>query len=112
MPVRVFHGDDSAAFRLLIREVLPNEAVAVVGSGATVEEVLSGVAETRPDVLLLDQMCGPEVVDAARALVRPLRVVLLSGFAPGDGNRELEARADAHVVKSADIDQLRAVIVG
>jgi DNA-binding NarL/FixJ family response regulator len=112
--VRVFHGDDSDAYRLLIRETLPAHGdIAVVGGAGTVEEVLAGVARERPDVVLLDQMGGSGVVERLRAVDRRVRVVILSGYEPGHGgDEELERGADAYVVKTADLAVLAAAVRG
>jgi DNA-binding NarL/FixJ family response regulator len=114
VPVRVFHADDSSAFRLLIGELLREDAddIVVVGGAGTVDAVLEGVAREQPDVVLLDQLAGAGLVDRLRAAVPGLRVVIFSGFPPGGGDPELEARADAYVVKSADIEALRAAVRG
>ena len=112
MALRVFHGDDSEPFRRLIAEVLPDGEIVMCGEGATPDEVASGVAREQPDVVLLDQFDGPELVDRLRELAPGVRIVLLSGFRPGHGDTELERRADAYLVKTAGIDQMRAAVRG
>jgi DNA-binding NarL/FixJ family response regulator len=41
-----------------------------------------------------------------------VRVIVLSGHQPGDGDRELQARADGYVVKDADLESVRAAVLG
>jgi DNA-binding NarL/FixJ family response regulator len=110
----VFHGDDSDSFRLLIRETLPaHGGIEVVGDAATVEELVAGVEREQPDVVLLDQMGGTAVIERLRAAVPGVRVVILSGYAPGHGgDDELERGADAYVVKTADPTVLAAAVRG
>jgi DNA-binding NarL/FixJ family response regulator len=111
MPVRVFHGDDSSSFRFLIREVLADGDVEVVGQAGTPEETIEGAVATRPDVVVLDQIDGPELVDRLREAVPGVRVVVLSGHAESDGNQALRKRADAWVQKGSDFEVLRRVIL-
>ena len=113
MPVRVFHGDDNEAYRLLIRETLPEAGdIAVVGGASGPEEVIAGVERERPDVVLLDQLAGAELVERVREAVPGVRVVILSGFRPGTGDPALAAAADAYVVKTAGIAELAAAVAG
>jgi DNA-binding NarL/FixJ family response regulator len=112
VPVRVFHGDDNEPYRWLVREVLSDAEIAVVGGAGLPDEVVAGVRREQPDVLLLDQIGGAELVDRVRAAASGVRVVVLSGYQPGDGDRALEARADGYVVKGADFEPLRAAVLG
>jgi len=112
MAVRVFHGDDSDMFRTLVAEVLPDGDIEVCGHGATPDEVVVGVTREQPDVVLLDQFGGAQLVDRVRAAAPAARIVVLSGHLRGDGDREIEARADGYCVKTADIDAMRAAVRG
>ena len=112
MPVRVFHADDNDLYRRLVDAVLPDGDIAVVGSAATPQEAVAGVAREQPDVVLLDQIGGAELVEQVRAAAPAARVIVLSGYQPGDGDRAMEACCDAYVVKAADFDELRAVVLG
>ena len=111
-PVRVFHGDDNEPYRSLVREVLSDGDVTVVGSAGEPDAVVAGVAREQPDVVLLDQMDGAGLVDRIRAAAPGVRVIVHSGHRPGDGDRELEARADGYVVKAGDFDAVRAAVLG
>jgi len=113
VPVRVFHGDDNDAYRLLIEQTLPEAGdIAVVGGAGTADEVVAGVARERPDVVLLDQLHGPELLERLRAVAPDVRVVILSGYAAGAGDQELERGADAYVVKTEPLSALAAAVLG
>jgi DNA-binding NarL/FixJ family response regulator len=109
--VRVFHGDDNETYRLLIQAVLDGGGVEYVGGAGDPDDVVEGVTLTRPDVVLLDQLGGADLVDRVRAAAPDTRIVILSGYGPGDGDLEFAARADAYLVKELDIDGLRAAIL-
>jgi DNA-binding NarL/FixJ family response regulator len=110
MAVRVFHGDDNESYRLLIEAVL-DEGVHIVGGAGDPDEIIEGVALTRPDVVLLDQVGVAGIIDRVRAAAPGARVVILSGYSLGDGDRGFAARADAYLVKELDVDGLRAAIL-
>jgi molybdopterin converting factor small subunit len=62
---------------------------AVVGSAGDPEEIVEGVLREQPDVVLLDQIGGAALVDRIREAAPGVRVIVLSGHQPGDGDREL-----------------------
>ena len=111
-PVRIFHGDDNERYRYLVRECLADADLAIVGDAGDPDGIVDGVRRAQPDVVLLDQLGGGELVDRIRAVAPGVRVILLSGYHPGDGDPELEARADGHVVKAADFDAVRSAVLG
>ena len=113
MPVRVFHGDDNDAYRLLIKSTLPDEGgIELVGGAGTADEVVAGVEREQPDVVLLDQLHGGQLIDRLRAAAPSARVVILSGYAAGSGSAELEQGADAYVVKTAPLSEIAAAVRG
>ena len=113
MTVRVFHGDDNDAYRLLIEKTLPDEGgIEIVGGAGTADEVVAGVERAQPDVVLLDQLHGGQLIERLRAAAPGARVVILSGYEEGSGNDELERGADAYVVKSAPLAVLAAAVRG
>jgi DNA-binding NarL/FixJ family response regulator len=113
VPVRVFHGDDNDAYRLLIGTTLPDEGgIDVVGGAGTADELVAGVEREQPDVVLLDQLHGEHVVERLRAAAPGVRVVILSGYAAGGGSAELERGADAYVVKTEPLPALAAAVRG
>jgi DNA-binding NarL/FixJ family response regulator len=111
MPIRVYHGDDSESYRHLIREVLVGGDIEIVGGSGTPEGVVEGVNETKPDVILLDQFGGAPLIEAIREACPGAKVVVLSGYNPEDGDRELAARADAYVIKSDALVELEGVVL-
>lgn len=84
MAVRVFHCDDSDAFRLLVREMLRDEPdIEVVGEAASSDGAIAGVGASDPDVVLLDLRgadLGPATVGAVHAAVPAAKIVVLSGW--------------------------------
>ena len=114
--IRVFHCDDSASYRHLLREQLRgDEAIEIVGGAGDPEAAIEGVSEAQPDVVLLD-LVAPGVVDAftdrLRAVAPGTRVVVLSGLAlEARESESAAAAAAAFVEKRATIDELRAAIV-
>jgi DNA-binding NarL/FixJ family response regulator len=112
VPLRVFHGDDSEPFRRLIAEVVPDDDIVMCGDAGTPDDVVTGVAREQPDVVLLDQFDGPDLIDRLRAVAPDVRIVLLSGFRQGHGDPDLESRADGYLVKTAGIEEMRAAVRG
>ena len=113
MAVRVFHGDDNDMYRQLVRELLPgDERIEMVGDAATPEDVLTGVADAQPDVVLLDQIGGVELVERIRAAAPRTRVIVYSGYQRGDGDAAMAERADDYAVKAADFDAVRVAVLG
>ena len=111
MPVRVFHGDDSESYRILIQEILAGPDIEIVGGSGTPEGVVRGVQETTPDVVLLDQFGGAPLVQAIREACPGAKIVVLSGYNPEAGDEDLAGAADAYVVKSGDeVVELEGVV--
>ena len=78
---RVVVVDDSPFMRGLIRDLLSDAGVAVVGEAGDGEEALSVVAETRPDVVTMDvEMPGMGGLEAVERLMEetPTPVLMLS----------------------------------
>ena len=113
MTVRVFHGDDNDAYRLLIESTLPGEGgIELVGGAGTADEVVAGVEREQPDVVLLDQLHGAQLIERVREAAPGVRVVILSGYAEGFGNPRLEYAADGYVVKTASLTDIAAAVRG
>ena len=112
MPVRVFHGDDSESYRILIQEILAGPQIEIVGGAGTPETVVEGIQGTKPDVVLLDQFGGKPLIEAIREACPGAKIVVLSGYSPEDGDKDLAAAADAYVVKSGDeVTELEGVVL-
>jgi DNA-binding NarL/FixJ family response regulator len=109
-PVRVFHCDDSAAFRLLVREMLRELGgdVEVVGHAANVEDAVTALPDAAPDVVLLDLFEGAtedELVSLLRPAAPQARFVVYSGMPRRTGET-----ADEHLHKGAEFEELHRVI--
>ena len=84
----------------------------MVGDAGTPDEVVEGVAREQPDVVLLDQMAGAELVDRVRAAVPGVRIVVLSGWPAEAADPALVAAADAYVEKTEPLSALAAAVRG
>src|SRR3954447_9702086 len=109
-PVRVFHCDDSAAFRLLVREMLLELGgdVEIVGHAANVEDAVTALPEAAADVVLLELFDGgtqDELVSRLRPVAPGARFVVYSGMPKRTGDM-----ADGHLHKGAAFDELHRVI--
>jgi len=109
--VRVFHCDDSDAFRRLLELTLADrEGLELVGGAADRRGALEGVAATQPDVVLLDAIAPDFGTDLVEELVRAApraKVVVLTGqpeLRPDD------PRVSAVVSKDVPVDELEAVM--
>jgi diguanylate cyclase (GGDEF)-like protein/PAS domain S-box-containing protein len=110
---RVYHCDDSAAYRRLVSAMLrPHPDIELVGSGATYAEAIRDAPDLQPDVMLMDLATGDETPDSLaliRAALPHARVVVLS-------SADLEQRTDraqaahATVSKSATFEALAGVL--
>lgn len=103
--MRVFLCDDVPEFRALMRAVLEDEAgCEVVGEAADGPAGVAGVAQTAPDVVLLDvDMPGGDGLSAIpdlRTAAPGARIVVLSSLAAERmRQRALDAGADAYLEK-------------
>ena len=113
MPVRVYHGDDSEDYRHLVDEVLCNsDQVEMVGGAGYAEAVVEDVARLKPDLVLLDQLGGPPLVQQIRDAAPGVRVLILSGYPEEAGDRALAEAADGYVVKGDSLMQLEDIVLG
>jgi DNA-binding NarL/FixJ family response regulator len=109
--MRVYHCDDSDAYRRLLELSLDGrEGIDVVGGAGDRASVLAGIGETQPDVVLLDAIApdfGTDLVGDILQTAPAARVVVLSGLA---GARAEDERVSAHVTKDASFDELEDVL--
>jgi DNA-binding NarL/FixJ family response regulator len=109
--VRVFHCDDSDAYRRLLELSLADrEGIELVGGAGDRASVLAGIDEKQPDVVLLDAIApdfGTDLVGDILEKAPDARVVVLSGLA---GARADDERISAHVTKDASFDELEDVL--
>ncbi|GAB3630893.1 response regulator transcription factor [Microbacterium shaanxiense] len=111
-PIRLVIVDDQAMLRGALTALLELEddltVVAVAGDG---EDAVRAVADTAPDVCLMDiQMPGMDGIAATRAVraaSAATRVLIVTTFArPGYLRAALDAGASGFVVKDAPAEQL------
>lgn len=109
--VRVLIAEDDEAVRYLIRLNLELAGHDVVGEAECGSEALNLLAETKPDVLVLDMMMpgmnGRDVLmQLADAIDMSVPMVIAFSAAPNELSRAMELGADAAVLKTGDFDQL------
>lgn len=113
---KILVAEDNPASRELLREILVAHGyeVAEVSNG---QEALEKIADTRPDLVLLDiQMPILDGFSVVRRLRQDprfarLRVVALTAYAMrGDRERALAAGFDAYITKPVTVAAIRAQI--
>ncbi len=114
--IRVYLVDDVQELRLLLRlELEADPDIEVVGEASDGRTGVEGVAETQPDVVLLDlsmpDMDGLEALPVMRERAPESRLVVLSGHEAGRISLEaLEQGATRYVNNAADFDAIRAEV--
>ena len=113
---RVLVADDHNLFRYGIKAMLANaEGFEVVGEAASGEEVVEKVAQTRPDVILMDiQMPGINGIEATRRVLEKyprVGVVVVTMFEDDDSVfAAMRAGARGYVLKGADAEEVLKVV--
>lgn len=117
MTIRVLIADDHPLYRSGLRLMLDGrDEIAIVGDAASVPEVFTAVAESIPDVIIMDvSMPGGDGLDATAQLVAQhpqLAVLIVSMFDDAATvARAMRSGARGYVVKGAGGDDvLRAVL--
>lgn len=109
--VRVFHCDDSSAFRVLVREMLQDlGAVEIVGEAGKLSEALALLPEANPDVVLVDLFergREAELLELLREAAPDARMLLYTGMPENHAPNGYEG----HVHKSAPFEELNRAIV-
>jgi DNA-binding NarL/FixJ family response regulator/DNA-binding SARP family transcriptional activator len=114
--LRVLVADDQALVRAGLRAMLDIEAgVELAGEAGNGEEAITGVCETRPDVVLLDiQMPHLDGLAAARRILaedRPPKVVMMTTFGSDENlYAALRAGVSGFVLKTSAPEQFLAAI--
>ncbi|WP_339620200.1 response regulator transcription factor [uncultured Salinibacterium sp.] len=116
--IRVALVDDQALFRAGIRMLVSSQAdLECVGEAGDGAEAISTVAETRPDVVLMDlRMPVMDGIEATRAILAGRdaqlpRVIVLTTFDLDEAAaRAIRAGASGFVLKDADPEFLLAAI--
>ena len=115
-PTRVLVADDHNLFRYGIKAMLANaEGFEVVGEAASGEEVVEKVAQTRPDIILMDiQMPGINGIEATRRVLEKypsIGVVVVTMFEDDDSVfAAMRAGARGYVLKGADAQEVLKVV--
>jgi DNA-binding NarL/FixJ family response regulator len=109
--VRVFHCDDSSAFRVLVREMLSDlGSVEMVGEAGRLEEALRRLPEARADVVLVDLFerdREAELLMLLREAAPRAALVLYTGMP----ENHVPTGFEAHVHKSAPFEELHRKII-
>ncbi|MFI7640247.1 BTAD domain-containing putative transcriptional regulator [Nonomuraea sp. NPDC049400] len=115
-PLRVLVADDQALVRTGVRAMLAGEpGVTLAGEAADGEEAIARVAETRPDVVLLDiQMPRLDGLAAARRILaedRPPKVIMMTTFGSDENlHAALRAGVSGFLLKTSAPEQFLAAI--
>lgn len=109
---RILVVDDEENIRFLYEEELAEEGYEV-SVAASAEEALAQIEAHRPDLITLDiRMPGVDGIEFLRLLRerdRDLPVIIVTAY--GEYKQDFSVWAsDAYVVKSADLDELKAVV--
>jgi two-component system, OmpR family, phosphate regulon response regulator PhoB len=106
--------DDHERFRLLVRAILVRHGMRVI-EAKTGEEALGAVADTPPDVVVLDWLMPGGGLALAHSLIADHglrdRVIMLTALDdPRDRKAALEAGVSRYFVKPPDPEQLIAAV--
>jgi DNA-binding NarL/FixJ family response regulator len=103
--LRVVLADDTSEWRLMLRVILEQDGrFEVVGEAADGQEAIAVTEQQSPDAIVLDLampvLDGLQAIPRIRAASPATAIVVLSGFARGQLDREaLELGASAYVEK-------------
>lgn len=109
---RILIVDDEENIRLLYKEEFAEEGYEVAVA-ASAEEAMVQIEAQRPDLITLDiRMPGIDGIEFLRLLReqdRDLPVIIVTAY--GEYKQDFSVWAsDAYVVKSADMDELKAMV--
>ncbi|QIK38129.1 response regulator transcription factor [Caldichromatium japonicum] len=109
--MRILLIDDHALFRFGLQELLERRGIEVVAAVGDAQTGLQQVAETRPEVVLLDMrlpgMSGLELLRRLRALYPDLPIAMLTTSAEErDVIESLQAGAQGYLLKDMEPDAL------
>lgn len=114
--ISIYLCDDVPELRALLRYGLEEDpAMRVVGEAGNAQAGIDGVAEERPDVLLLDLsmpgMDGLEAIPRVREVSPSTAIVVFSGFA-SDRMRQpaLDLGAVAYIEKGEPLERVRETV--
>jgi DNA-binding NarL/FixJ family response regulator len=108
---RVFHCDDSSAFRVLVREMLIDlGGIEMVGEAGDLDEALVRLPEARPDVVLVDLFeydRASDLLALLRAAAPGAQLLIYSGMP----EHRVPPGADGHLHKSVPFPELHRAIL-
>jgi len=109
--MRVLLIDDHALFRIGLQELLERRGIEVVGAMGDTDEGLQRIADTQPDVVLLDmrmpQMTGIEVLKRLRSQRQMMPVAILTTSRDeSDVVESLQNGAQGYLLKDMEPDEL------
>jgi DNA-binding NarL/FixJ family response regulator len=112
--IRILLADDNPALRSALTLLLETRLNArIVGEAYSMDDLLSNVALTHPDIVILDwELPGAPKWDRVAALheaVPALKVVITSSR-PEVAQKALAAQADAYISKSEPPEQMMQVL--
>jgi signal transduction histidine kinase len=101
--------------RAIVDALLPLEQIAVQGAVGDVRSALRAIAQETPDIVVtgteLVDGSGIELIEAARQVPRPPRIVVVAPTATrAEWCRHLAAGADRFVERDDELDELRDVL--
>ena len=114
--IKVVIADDSLIVRERLTTMLVELAgVEVVGQAEDVATAINAIERLQPDVVILDiRMPGGSGIDVLRQIKRdgtgPMVIILTNYPYPGYRQRCLQAGADFFLDKSAEFDQIPALV--
>ena len=116
--MKVFVVEDSAAVRERLVELIQEvEDTQVVGEAETYERAVAGIADTRPDVAILDIKLadatgsGIDVLNEVRKTMPAIRAIVMSNYAtPQHAKASADAGADYFLDKSVDFDRIPEIL--
>ena len=112
-PISVFVVDDVAELRELIRYGIEEDpAFEVVGEAGDGRSAIAGIAEAKPEAVLLDlsmpDMDGLEAIPKIRKADPDIAIIVLSGFSVDRMGKPARKRgADGYIEKGTPIAELR-----
>ena len=108
--VRVFHCDDSSAFRVLVREMLHDiGGIELVGEAGSLDEAVAKLPVAAPDVVLVDlfeRTRQEELLGQLREAAPNARMLIYTGMP----EEHVPHGAEGHVHKSVPFESLHRAI--
>ena len=115
MKLRVVVCDDTPAVRKLVRVVLAEHGIEVVGEAGNGADAVEAVRTFVPDVILLDLampvMDGLEAIPLIKVAAPTTKIVVMTAFDGTMVEAALQAGADAYLAKENAMRDLPATLL-